>query len=127
MLKNRKKKISLRSVACENGCVPLYCLTGWYLCRMKDVKTIKRVDAVRQMEIREDQYGNKILFSIQFYNKQGEVVTMSHAFSCGLRVSLKENRLRGMQQCDAAGNKIGHPVPVSIDNIRMFNGMKVVL
>ena len=92
-----------------------------------EIKTIRRVDAVKQMEIREDQYGHRILFSIQFYNKSGEVVTMSHAYTCGLRVSLKDNRLRGLQQTDAAGNKIGHVVPVSIDNIRLFNGLKVVL
>lgn len=93
----------------------------------EELKTIRRVDALRQMEEREDQYGHRVLFSIQFYNKEGEVVTMSHAYTCGLKVSLKDNRLRGLQQTDAAGNKIGHVVPVSIDNIRMFNGLKVVL
>lgn len=92
-----------------------------------EIKTIRRVDAVKQMERREDQYGKRVLFSIQFYNKDGEVVTMSHAFSCGLRQNLKDNRLRGVQQCDAAGNKIGHPVPVSIDNLRIFNNQVVVL
>jgi hypothetical protein len=99
-----------------------------YLCTMeKEYKTIRRVDALRQMEVREDQYGKRVLFSIQFYNKHGEVVTMSHAYTTGLRSDMKSNRLRGLQQCDAAGNKIGHVVPVSIDNIRMFNGQKVVL
>lgn len=79
------------------------------------------------MEVREDQYGKRVLFSIQFYNKKGEVVTMSHAYTCGLRANLKNARLRGIQQCDKAGNKIGHPVPVSIDNLRMFNSQIVVL
>lgn len=92
-----------------------------------EIKTIRRVDVLRQMEERENQYGRRVLFSIQFYNKQGEVVTMSHAYTCGLRSDMKSNRLRGLQQCDGAGNKIGHVVPVSIDNIRMFNGYKVVL
>jgi len=82
---------------------------------------------VRQMETREDQYGRRVLFSIQFYTKEGEVVSMSHAYTCGLRVSMKSNRLRGVQQCDSAGNKIGHVVPVSIDNLRMFNNQIVVL
>ena len=94
---------------------------------MESAKTIRRVDALRQMELREDSYGRRVLFSIQFYASDGEVVSMSHAFTCGLRVSLKNNRLRGVQQCDHLGNKIGHPVPVSIDNIRMFNNQIVVL
>lgn len=94
---------------------------------MENDKKIRRVDAVRQMEVREDQYGKRVLFSIQFYNKDGEVVTMSHAFCAGLKANMKKERLRGVQQCDAAGNKIGHVVPVSIDNIRMFNNQIVVL
>ena len=93
----------------------------------KEYQTIRRVDVLRQMEVREDQYGKRVLFSIQFYNKQGEVVTMSHAYTTGLRSDMKSNRLRGLQQCDDSGNKIGHVVPVSIDNIRMFNGQQVVL
>ena len=92
-----------------------------------EIKTIRRVDALRQMEVREDQYGRRVLFSIQFYTKEGEVVSMSHAYSCGLRSDMKSNRLRGIQQCDAAGNAIGHVVAMSIDNIRMFNNQKVVL
>ena len=93
----------------------------------KEVKTVKRVDALREMEIREDQYGKRVLFSIEFYTKRGEVVYFSHACSCGLRQNMKANRLRGVQQCDSAGNKIGSPTAVSIDNIRSFNNKKVVL
>lgn len=93
----------------------------------EEIKTIRRADALREMEIREDQYGHRVLFSLEFYTKEGEVVYFSHAFTCGLRANMKDNRLRGVQQCDSAGNKIGHPVPVSIDNLRMFNGQKVVL
>lgn len=99
-----------------------------YFCSMeKEVQTIKRVDALREMEIREDQYGKKVLFSIEFYTKDGEVVYFSHASGCGLRQNMKANRLRGVQQCDSAGNKIGSPTAVSIDNLRMFNNKKVVL
>lgn len=82
---------------------------------------------MRQMEIREDQYGKRVLFSIQFYSKDGEVVTMSHAFSAGLKANMKKGRLRGVQQCDAKGNRIGHVVPVSIDNLRIFNNQMVIL
>ena len=99
-----------------------------YLCSMdNDKKTIKRVDVLREMEIREDQYGKPVLFSIEFYTKEGEMVYFSHARSCGLRQNMKKNRLRGVQQCDSAGNKIGNAVAVSIDNIRSFNKVKVVL
>ena len=91
----------------------------------KEVQTIKRVDALREMEIREDQYGKRVLFSVEFYTKEGELVYFSHAFSCGLRQNMKANR--GVQQCDSAGNKIGSPTAVSIDNLRMFNDKKVVL
>lgn len=79
------------------------------------------------MEVREDKFGRPVLFSIEFYTKKGEVVHFSFAFSCGLKVCMKNARVRGIQQCDAAGNKIGHPVTVSIDNIRMFNSLKVTL
>lgn len=92
-----------------------------------DIQTIRRVDALREMEIREDQYGKRVLFSIGFYTKNGELVYFSHACSCGLRQNMKANRLRGVQQCDSAGNKIGSPTAVSIDNIRSFNNKKVVL
>lgn len=102
---------------------------GWfYFCNMEnEIQTIKRVDALREMEIREDQYGKRVLFSVEFYTKEGEVVYLSHAYSCGLRGDMKKNRLRGIQQCDSAGNKIGHVYTVSIDNLRMFNGKKVTL
>ena len=93
----------------------------------KEIEEIRRADALREMEIREDQYGKRVLFSIEFYTKSGEVVYFSHAFTCGLRQDMKKNRLRGVQQCDSAGNKIGSPTAVSIDNLRMFNGKKVLL
>lgn len=93
----------------------------------KEIETIRRADTLREMEIREDQYGKRVLFSIEFYTKSGEVVYFSHAFTCGLRQDMKKNRLRGVQQCDSAGNKIGSPTAVSIDNLRMFNGKKVLL
>lgn len=94
---------------------------------MEDIKKIRRVDAVREMELREDKYGKRVIYSIQFYNKLGELVSFSHAYTCGLKANMKKERLRGVQQCDSAGNKIGHVHPVSIDNIRMFQNQMVVL
>ena len=94
---------------------------------METKETIRRVDALREMEVREDQYGKRVLYSLEFWKKDGEVVYFSHCYTCGLRMNIKSNRMRGIQQCDSVGNKIGHPVAVSIDNLRMFNGKKVVL
>ena len=71
--------------------------------------------------------GKRVLYSVQFYTKEGVVVYYSHAYTTGLHMNMKENRMRGIQQCDQAGNKIGHPVAVSIDNLRMFNNKKIVL
>ena len=93
----------------------------------KEIKTIKRADVLREMEVREDQYGKRVLFSLEFYTKEGELVYLSHAYSCGLNADMKKNRIRGVQQCDSAGNKIGHVYVVRIDNLRMFNGQKVIL
>ncbi|MBQ3301789.1 MAG: hypothetical protein IJH04_06575 [Eggerthellaceae bacterium] len=90
-------------------------------------KTIRRADALREMELREDQYGKRRLYSLQFWKKNGEVVYYARCYTCGLPFNLKSNRMRGIQQCDDHGNKIGHVVPVSIDNLRMYNGQKVVL
>lgn len=99
-----------------------------YFCSMEnEIITIKRVDALSEMEIREDQYGKRVLFSLEFYTKDGELVYFSHAHTCGLKQNMKETRLRGIQQTDAVGNAIGHPVAVSIDNLRVFNGKKVTL
>lgn len=89
--------------------------------------TIKRADALRQMEIRETTKGKSNYFSIQFYKKDGELVTVPRAQVTGLRVNMTANRLRGIRPFDAHGNPIGHVYPVSIDNIRAFNGLQVVI
>ena len=45
----------------------------------------------------------------------------------GLKADMKRNRLRGIQPVDSEGNPIGHIHAVSIDNLREFNGMQVVI
>jgi hypothetical protein len=89
--------------------------------------TIKRADALRQMETRETTQGKPNYFSIQFYKKDGELVSLNHAKVTGLRANMTANRLRGVQAIDADGNPIGHIYPVSIDNIRIFNSQQVVI
>ncbi len=64
-------------------------------------------------------------FAIQFYKKNGELVSLQRARACGLRMNMTENRVRGVQQVDGSGNAIGHIYPVCIDNIREFNGIRV--
>ncbi|MBQ9418734.1 MAG: hypothetical protein IJU19_09175 [Bacteroidales bacterium] len=89
--------------------------------------TIRRVDAVRLIDTTENTRGRRSLFAIQFYNLRGEVVSFPHAYACGLRFNMKSTRMRGIQQTDHLGNPIGHPHPVSIDNLRTFNNKKVTL
>jgi len=83
--------------------------------------TIKRADVLSEMDMNESSSGRRKYFSIQFYKSDGEVVTLPRAKSCGLRMDMKTNRKRGVQQVDEYGNAVGHIYPVNIDNIRMFN------
>ena len=87
--------------------------------------TIIRTDVLAQMEIHETASGRSKYFSIQFYKKNGELVTLTRARSCGLRMNMTDNRTRGVQQVDEFGNTVGHIYPVCIDNIRTFNGQRV--
>ena len=87
--------------------------------------TIRRTDVLAQMEIHETASGRSNFFAIQFYKKNGELVTLTRARSCGLRMNMTDNRTRGVQQVDEFGNTVGHIYPVCIDNIRTFNGQRV--
>jgi len=89
--------------------------------------TIRRADALRQMETREARAGISRHFSIQFYKKNGEMVSLARARVTGLRADMKQERLRGIQAVDREGNPIGHIYPVSIDNIRTYNEQQVVI
>lgn len=88
-------------------------------------QTITRADVLAEMETRETADGRRRYFAIQFYKKDGELVTLTRARCCGLRMNMTDNRTRGVQQVDDHGNAIGHIYPVSIDNIRSFNGLRV--
>ena len=88
-------------------------------------QSIRRTDVLAQMEIRETATGKPLYFAIQFYKQNGEVVTLTRARSCGLRMNMTDNRTRGVQQVDDHGNAVGHIYPVCIDNIRTFNGQRV--
>lgn len=88
-------------------------------------QTITRADVLAEMEIRETTDKRRRFYSIQFYKKNGELVSLTRARSCGLRMNMTDNRTRGVQQVDEAGNAIGHIYPVCIDNIRKFNNVRV--
>ena len=89
--------------------------------------TIKRADALRHMETRETTQGKPDYFAIQFYKKDGELVSLLRARVAGLRANMTANRLRGIQAFDTDGNPVGHIYPVSIDNIRTLNGQQIVI
>ena len=89
--------------------------------------TIRRSDALRQMETKEKMQGKAACFAIQFYKRDGELVSLPKAVITGLRANMKQQRLRGIQPIDHAGDAIGHIYPVSIDNIRTFNGLQVTI
>lgn len=86
------------------------------------MEQIHRDEALAAMDNKE-----KPFFSISFYLKNGEVRILPKARQCGLKYSMKDNRMRGVREVDANGNDTGHTIPVSIDNIRTFNGKKVKL
>ncbi len=88
-------------------------------------QVITRAEALADMELRETAAGRPRCFAIQFYKRNGELVTLSRARCCGLRMNMKANRMRGVQQLDGQGNAVGHVHPVCIDNIRMYNNMRV--
>ena len=91
------------------------------------VATIKRREVLKEMETTETRGFKLNTFSIQFYKKDGELVSLIRAKTTGLQANMTINRLRGVQAVDSKGNAIGHIYPVCIDNIRMFNSKKVYI
>ena len=55
---------------------------------------IKRADALRDMETCEKSSGQARCFSIRFYKRNGELVSLPRARVRGLRADMKNNRLR---------------------------------
>lgn len=96
-----------------------------YFCTMNEFGAIKRYEAVRIIDSKANIDGKGVVFSIEFYKKNGELVRYPYAVACGLRANMTKNRIRGIVQTDAVGNAIARPRVVSIDNIRMFNGKRV--
>jgi len=94
---------------------------------INEAKTIRRVIALKEYDVKETASGRQAVFSIRFVKKDGEIVFLPMAVACGLRFNARINRMRGVQPVDAKCNPVGHVYPVLIDNIVEWNGKKVIL
>ena len=77
--------------------------------------------------MKETPDGIQRVFSLKFVKKNGELVFFPRAVACGINMNMKATRMRGFLPVDVELEKTGHPTPVSIDAIIVFNGQKVVL
>ena len=93
--------------------------------KTNEMANIRRFEVLKEMDVHETSSKSANTFSIQFYKKDGEVITVHRAISCGLIMNMKSNRMRGVQPVNEKGKPVGHPYPVCIDNIREFNGNRV--
>lgn len=82
---------------------------------------------LREYDIKEDNSGRQITFSIKFIKTNGEMVFLPKAVACGLSANMSANRIRGIVPVDEKGDKIGHPAAVSIDAIIEWNDKEVIL
>ena len=91
------------------------------------MQTIRRNLVLREYDVKETPDGKQKVFSIKFVKANGELVFIPRAVACGLKMNMKQNRMRGVIPVDARGDSAGHPTPVHIDAITEWNGMKVQL
>ena len=92
---------------------------------MTETLTIRRNLVLKEYEIIETSDGRQITFSIKFVKKNGELVFIPRAVATGLKMNMKDNRMRGVLPVDSDNNSIGHITPVHIDGIVQWNGKKV--
>lgn len=88
---------------------------------------IRRVDVLREYDIKEDKRGKQVIFSIRFIKINGESVFLPRAVATGLPWNVAGARMRGVRPVDAKGDKAGHIYPVRIDNIMEWNGNRAKL
>jgi len=89
------------------------------------IETIRRNLVLKEFEIRETPEGKQMVFSLKFVKKDGELVFMPRAVATGLKMNMKENRMRGVLPVDENGNACGHVTPVHIDALIEWNFKKV--
>lgn len=90
-------------------------------------ETIRRNLMLKDYDIKEDEAGRQMVFSIKFCTKNGEVVFLPRAVASGLPFNVSESRMRGVVAIDDRGDRIGHVYPVGIDRILEWNNREVVL
>jgi hypothetical protein len=88
---------------------------------------IARNIVLKELDIKWLPNGNRHTFSIKFVDKQGKLRFIPKAYSCGLRMNMKQHRVRGIQPCCQTERPEGHIIPVGIDRIVMYNQMEVIL
>jgi hypothetical protein len=89
------------------------------------IETIRRNLVLKQYEAKETPDGKQTVFSIKFVKKDGELVFVPLAVAAGLKMNMKENRMRGVLPVDSSGTAIGHVTPVHIDGLLEWNGIKI--
>jgi len=89
------------------------------------VETIRRNLVLKELEIKETPEGKQIVFSIKFVKKDGELIFIPRAVATGLKMNMKENRMRGVLPVDENGDSCGHVTPFHIDSLIEYNGIKV--
>ena len=88
---------------------------------------IRRIDMLREYDIKSDPQGHQITFSIRFIKLNGESVFLPRAIATGLKMNVAANRMRGIRPVNSKLDHIGHIYPVRIDNIVEWNGKQVTL
>ena len=88
---------------------------------------LRRIDMLREFDIKADPQGKQITFSIRFVKINGESVFLPRAIATGLNMNVAENRMRGVRPVNSHLDPIGHIYPVRIDNIVEWNGKQVIL
>ena len=88
---------------------------------------IRRIDMLREYDIKTNPQGNQITFSIRFIKIDGESVFLPRAIATGLNMNVAKNRMRGVRPVNSKLDPIGHIYPVRIDNIIEWNEKQVTL
>ena len=88
---------------------------------------IRRNLMLKDLDVRLDAAGKVRVCSVAFILKNGQRVFFPRAIATGLRMNVKEQRMRGIQPVDDKGNAEGHIYPVGIDNFVEYNGMEILL
>jgi hypothetical protein len=88
---------------------------------------IRRIDMLREYDIKSDPQGRQVTFSIRFIKINGESVFLPRAIATGLNLNVAVNRMRGVRPVNSHLDSIGHIYPVRIDNIVEWNVKQVTL